>query len=90
MRGQLLGNFTHLLLGENDNVEEFEYGCGPSSTPVTMTYECRADADEDEKECESQEGDDQSERAEDIQHDGHGVFEFINEENSNVMLFHLS
>ncbi|RVW50294.1 Serine/threonine-protein phosphatase 7 long form-like [Vitis vinifera] len=82
VRGQLLGNFTQLLLGQNDNVEEFEYGCGPCSAPVAMTYECRAD--EDEEECESQEGDDQSERAEDIQHDGDGVFEFIDEENNNV------
>ena len=51
MRGKLLGNFTHLLLGENDNVEEFEYGYGPSSTPVAMTYECRGY--EDEEKCES-------------------------------------
>ncbi|KAL6345799.1 hypothetical protein AAG906_017551 [Vitis piasezkii] len=80
--GQFLGNFTQLLLGQNDNVEEFEYGCGPSSAPVAMTYECRAD--ENEEECESQEGDDQSERAEDVQHDGDGVFEFIDEENNNV------
>ncbi|RVW14224.1 hypothetical protein CK203_096931 [Vitis vinifera] len=82
VRGQLLGNFTQLLLGQNDNVEEFEYGCGPSSAPVAMTYECRVD--EDEEECQSQEGDDQSERAEDVQHDGNGVFEFIDEENNNV------
>ena len=47
-----------------------------------MTYECRADEDEDE--CESQEGDDQSERVGDVQHDGHGVFEFMDEENNNV------
>ncbi|RVX00847.1 Serine/threonine-protein phosphatase 7 long form-like [Vitis vinifera] len=47
VRGQLLGNFTHLLLGENDNVEEFEYGCGPSSAPIAMTYEYRADEDEE-------------------------------------------
>ena len=51
VRVQLLGNFTQLLLWKNDNVEEFEYGCGPSSAPVAMTYECRAD--EDEEECES-------------------------------------
>ena len=80
--GQLLGNFTQLLLKENDNVEEFEYGCGPSSASVAMTYECRAD--EDEEECESQEGDDQSQRAEDVQHDDNEVFEFIDEENNNV------
>ena len=47
-----------------------------------MTYECREN--ENEKECESQEGDDQSERAEDVQHDGHEVFEFRDEENNNV------
>ncbi|RVW86625.1 hypothetical protein CK203_045684 [Vitis vinifera] len=82
VRGQLLGNFTHLLLRENDNVEEFEYGCGPSSALVVMNYECKED--EDEEECESQEDDDQSERAEDVQHDGHGVFEFMDEENNNV------
>ena len=82
VRGKLLGNFTHLLLGENDDVKEFEYGCGPSSTPIAMTYECRAD--ENEEECESQEGDDQSERAEDVQHDGDGLFEFIDEENNNI------
>ncbi|KAL6314964.1 hypothetical protein AAG906_029185 [Vitis piasezkii] len=39
VRGQLLGNFTQLLLGQNDNVEEFEYGCGPSSAPIAMTYD---------------------------------------------------
>ena len=50
VRGQLLGNFTHLLLGENDNVEEFEYGCGPSSAPIAMTYERRADEDEEKGE----------------------------------------
>ncbi|RVW77125.1 Serine/threonine-protein phosphatase 7 long form-like [Vitis vinifera] len=82
MRGQLLGNFTQLLLGQNDIVEEFEYGCGPSSASVAMTYEYRVD--EDEEECESQEGDDQSERAEDVQHNGDGVFEFIDEEKNNV------
>ena len=37
VRGKLLGNFTHLLLGENDDVKEFEYGCGPSSAPIAMT-----------------------------------------------------
>ena len=47
-----------------------------------MTYQCRAN--EDEAECESQESDDQSEGVEDIQHDGHGAFEFMDEENNNV------
>ena len=82
VRGKLLGNFTHLLLRKNDNIEEFEYDCGPSSALVVMTYECKVD--EDEEECESQEDDDQSERTEDVQHDGHEVFEFMDEENNNV------
>nr|CAN62346.1 hypothetical protein VITISV_006921 [Vitis vinifera] len=82
LMGQLLGNFTQLLLGQNDNVEEFEYGSGPSSAPIAMTYECKVD--EYEEECESQEGDDQSERAEDVQRDGDGMFKFIDEENNNV------
>ena len=82
VRGQLLGNFTHLLLRKNDNIEEFEYDCGPSSALVVMTYECKAN--EDEEEWESQEDDDQSERTEDVQHDGHEVFEFMDEENNNV------
>ena len=47
-----------------------------------MTYECRAD--EDEKKYESQEGNDQSEGAEDVQHDGHRAFKFMDEENNNV------
>ena len=88
VRGQLLGNLTHLLLGENDNVEEFEYGCGPSSAPVAMTYECRED--EDEEECEPQEGDDESEGAEDVQHDGNETFKFMDEKTIMLMLFHLS
>ena len=88
VRGQLLGNFTQLLLRQNDNVEEFEYGCRPSSAPIAMTYECRAD--EEEEECESQEGDDQSERAEDVQHDGHEVFRFRMRKTIMLMLFHLS
>ncbi|KAL6316794.1 hypothetical protein AAG906_021094 [Vitis piasezkii] len=68
-RGAILGNFTQLLLGQNDNVEEFEYGCGPSSAPVAMTYECRAM---------------KMKKIEDVQHDGDGVFKFIDEENNNV------
>ena len=82
VRRQFLGNFTHLLVGENDNVEELDYGCGPNSAPIAMTYRCKAN--EDDKECESQEDDDQSERVEDVQHDGHEVFEFMDEEENNV------
>ena len=43
MRGQFLVNFTHLLLGENDNVEELNYGYRPSSALVAMAYGCKAD-----------------------------------------------
>ena len=41
VRRQFLGNFTHLLVGENDNVEELDYGCGPNSAPIAMTSRCK-------------------------------------------------
>ena len=43
VRREFLVNFTHLLLGENDNVEELNYGYRPSSALVAMAYGCKAD-----------------------------------------------
>ena len=31
---QSVGGYTYLLVLENDNVAEFDYGCGPSSGPI--------------------------------------------------------
>ena len=63
------------LLG---NVKELNYGYGSDNTPVALTYGCRAD--EDKEECETQEGDDQSEGAEDVQHHVHDSLEFMGKE----------
>ena len=38
---QLVGTYTDLLLGGNDNVEELDYRCGPSSTPAVVTDRCK-------------------------------------------------
>ena len=37
---QLVGTYIDLLLGGNVNVEELDYGCGPSSTPVAVINRC--------------------------------------------------
>ena len=34
---QSVGIYTNLLLRGNFYVEELDYGCGPSSTPVVVT-----------------------------------------------------
>ena len=34
---QSVGAYTDLLVRENDNVAEFDYGCGPSSSPASNT-----------------------------------------------------
>ena len=43
---QLAGTYTNLLLGGNFNVEELDYGCRPSSTPVIVTYRCEVNEDD--------------------------------------------
>ena len=72
-----LGNYTDLLLGENDNVEELDYGCGHSSTLVALTDGCEVYEDgedcEDE-DCEGEEGDDESDGDGDVQHDANVSF----------------
>ena len=70
---QSVGTYIDLLLEGNDNVEELEYGCGLSSSPVAVTDRCEVyRADED---CEDQEGDedgdDESDGDGDVQADGH-------------------
>ena len=75
-------NFTHLLIGKNNNVEELDYNCGLNSALIALTYGCIVN--EDEKECEAQESNDQSKGAKDVQHDGHETFEFMDEEENNA------
>ena len=75
----LVKQWVNHLLGK---VAELDYGYGPSSIPIALTYGCKAYKNEEE--CEAQEGDDQSEGAEEVQDDVHGVFEFMGEEENNV------
>ena len=70
---QSVGTYTNLLLGENDNVEELDYKCEPSSAPIIVTDRC--EVYEDDKDYEDQEGDedgdDESDGDGDVQVDGH-------------------
>ena len=47
-----------LLVRENDNVVEFDYGCGPSSGPVLDTDRCGVYGDDED--CEYEEANDES------------------------------
>ena len=42
---QSVGTYIDLLLGGNVNVEELDYGCGPSSAPVIVTDRCEVNED---------------------------------------------
>ena len=37
---QSVGAYAYLLVQENDNVAEFDCGCGPSSDPAPDTDRC--------------------------------------------------
>ena len=63
---QLVGTYTNLSHGENFNVEEFDYGCGPSSAPVAITDRC--EVNENDQDCEDEGGDKDG----DDKSDGHG------------------
>ena len=70
---QLVGTYTNLLLGGNNNIEELDYRCGSSSVPVAKTDRC--EVYEDDEDCEDQEGDedgdDESDGDGDVQADGY-------------------
>ena len=75
---QSTGTYTNLLLGENFNVEELDYGCGISSAPTVVTDRC--EVNEDDYDCEDEtsddEGDDESDGDGDVQANGH-VLSFL-------------
>ena len=64
-----MGGYTNLLVRENDNVAEFDYGYGPSSGPVPDTHRCGVYGDEEDYEYE--EANDESNGDLDIQAYGH-------------------
>ena len=70
---QSAGTYTNLLLGGNFNVEELDYGCGPSRAPVAIIDRC--EVNENDQDCEdevgNEDGDDESDGHGDVQADGH-------------------
>ena len=70
---KLASTYTNLLLGGNFNVEELDYGCGPSSPPIAVTD--RYEVNEDDQDCEDEvgdeNGDDESDGDGDVQADEH-------------------
>ena len=52
---QSVGTYTDLLLEGNFNVEEWDYGCGPSNAPIIVTDRC--EVNEDDQDCEDKAGD---------------------------------
>ena len=47
-----VGGYTDLLIRENDNVAEFDYGCEPSSDPIPDPHRCGVYGDDEDCECE--------------------------------------
>ena len=71
---QYVGGHIDLLVCDNYNIAEFDYGCGPSSCPVPDTGVCGDDEDyayeEANDECD-EDVDDESNGDIDVQADGH-------------------
>ena len=55
---QYVDGYIDLLVRENDNVAEFDYGCGLSSGPTSDTDRCGVYGDEED--CEYEEANDES------------------------------
>ena len=66
---QSIGGYTNLLVHENDNVAEFDYGCGPSSGPAPDTDRCGVYGNGED--CEYEEANDESNGSLDVQANGH-------------------
>ena len=68
----MVDTYTDLLLRENINVEELDYGCGPSSAPMNVEVD-RYEVNEGDQDCEddggNEDGDDESDG--DVQVDRH-------------------
>ena len=78
-----IGGHIHLLIRDNYNVAEFDYGCGPNSSPVPNTgvYGDDEDCSYEEANDESDEDvDDESNGDVDVQADGHiSSFQIFNQ-----------
>ena len=65
---QFVGAYTDLLVRENDNFAEFDYGCGPSSGLAPDTDKCGVYGDGED--CEDEAAIDES--VEDVDHESNG------------------
>ena len=65
---QSVGGYTYLLVRENDNVAEFDYGCGPSSGLVPDIDRCGVYGDDED--CKYEEANDESD--EDVDDESNG------------------
>ena len=64
-----VGGYTDLLVCENDNIAEFDYGCGLSNGPVLDTHRCGVYGDDED--CEYEEANDESDEDVDDKSNGH-------------------
>ena len=73
---QLVDTYINLLLQGNFNVEELDYGCGPSSALVVVTDRCEVNENDHncEDEADDEDGNDESDG--DVQADRH-VLSFL-------------
>ena len=68
---QFLGAYTDLLVQENDNVAEFDYGCVPSSGPAPDTDRCGVYGDdEDDEDYRGEEANDEFDEGVDDESNG--------------------
>ena len=65
---QSVDRYTDLLVHKNDNVAEFDYGCGPCSSQIPDTNRCRVYGDDED--CEYEEANDESD--EDVDDESNG------------------
>ena len=72
-----MGAYTDLLVQENENVAEFDYGCGPSSSPEPNIDRCGVyggDENYEDEEANDESDDDVDDGSNgnlDVQGDGH-------------------
>ena len=80
---QSVGGHRDLLVRDNYNVEEFDYGCGPNSGPVPDIGVYGDDEDcayEEANDKSNEDVDDESNRDVDVQADGHvSSFQIFNQ-----------
>ena len=80
-----IGNFTHLLCGENNDVMTLDYGCGPTSALIPPIYGHKVN--EDKEKNEKSECDNESMEVEDVQSNEEKGFEFPKDEDHDAKIY---